>query len=1037
MLAQPSAQYPATSEFPRPLDIFGGATPAFAYGLRLLDSDYTGYAIRVRRDADDIEVEVKFDGAGNVSLASPIVDGGTEQTGSVTGGTYSGTMTLKAFAGSDTCRVVKWYDQSGNGRDAFQTVEANQPILITLGTLEVDGLHFQGGVDYLQANYKFTTTNDHTFHAVARTDSEGVFGILSNIDASYNDGAEIVTEAGKWSYRIDSTDLDVPATTTGKAYLLASYDQGLSSSDEQQIRVNGVRSQQACNETLSFDTSNRIRIGARRDTDNELDGKIEEIIAWNSFLSTGQQDLLEKNTLQFFDLPPYSTKGISLDGTNDYVDCGTAIGDALGDNYAGDLTVSMWFKADVTSGDDGMFEIGAFAGAYGDINVSVASDTLRFKLNAGNWTRSVAFTDTTNWNHVAVVYKGGSESDSKIYLNGIPTGTTSGTFPSAADMDFDGLKTIIGAYSSSTYPFDGNIDDVSLFTEALSESQIADILYNKGRPRDLSVLSPAYWWKCGDGESDGFGTHPDAYNPADYGFLTDEGATGISLGDEVLADPVFEHAGAWTIAGVGAGETFDVNTSNAGKLTAVAAQDVDATQTGVMTDGQLYLLEITTDTYTQGAYRGIGHVGTWHVHDIGVGTFKHYFRASGADFQLRVDGVATLTATDISLKPVIGAAGLMINGADFSTDVPPDRAKFSSRSIEFDGTNDWMPTGADATLATKSYSFWAKSDETGSNLVFSHGNDSGWGIGGTFIFNQSSSEPLLYMEAGTHRYWADNSSQDDNAWHHHCVVIDSSAISGCKWYVDGVLQTAGTTTGTDTMDAYVNGLRIGRGGTNYFDGSLSDFSVHDGVLTAAQVADIYNGGNPKNIDYLAPDHWWRMGEGSDSGGTQILDVGALQTEPPELVTNGDFADASVPDTWNGSSAVNLAGWTSGGATFTADAHFVITDGACRLISDGTNTVINSGTTVVGLTYEYSIDVTNVTSGGLTPIGGGVTLEANITAPGTYTGQFTAVSATAMSINRQSGTTDITFDNVSVKQVLKGSPGVLTNGPLFKSDAPYE
>ena len=300
-----NAQVPASPEFPRPLDIFGGVAPAFAYGLRRLDSDYTGYAIRVRRDADDTEVEVKFDGAGNVSLASPIVDGGTEQTGSVSGGTYtvetSELMTLGPYADGGTVHVVKWYDQSGNGRDAFQTVEANQPILITSGTLESDGIHFDGSTDYLKANYKLTTTNDNTIHAVCKTDSSGTFGIFSNIDGSYNDGTELITESGKYSYRIDATDLDVSATTTNKAYLLASYETALGS-NEQQMRVNGTLSQRSCTETTAHNTANRIRVGARRDTDNEFDGKIAEVIVWNSKLTTAQQDILEGNTLAYFNL---------------------------------------------------------------------------------------------------------------------------------------------------------------------------------------------------------------------------------------------------------------------------------------------------------------------------------------------------------------------------------------------------------------------------------------------------------------------------------------------------------------------------------------------------------------------------------------------------------------------------------------------------------------------------------------------------------------------------------------------------------------
>ena len=123
--------------------------------------------------------------------------------------------------------------------------------------------------------------------------------------------------------------------------------------------------------------------------------------------------------------------------------------------------------------------------------------------------------------------------------------------------------------------------------------------------------------------------------------------------------------------------------------------------------------------------------------------------------------------------------------------------------------------------------------------------------------------------------------------------------------------------------------------------------------------------------------------------------------------------------------MNLVGWTSGGSAYTADAHFVITDGNCRLISDGTNIILNGGTCVVGKTYEYSLEVTDVTAGGLTPIGGGVVLEANITSVGTYAGVFTAAATTAMAINRNAGTTDITFGNVSVKE-FNGYVGRMKN-----------
>ena len=87
-----------------------------------------------------------------------------------------------------------------------------------------------------------------------------------------------------------------------------------------------------------------------------------------------EEDLTLVNTPTYVRTTPiedatYNYRSIEFNGTDEYADCGTGLGDALGDNYAGDLSVSLWFKADVTSGDDGMFEIGPFAGAYGEINV--------------------------------------------------------------------------------------------------------------------------------------------------------------------------------------------------------------------------------------------------------------------------------------------------------------------------------------------------------------------------------------------------------------------------------------------------------------------------------------------------------------------------------------------------------------------------------------------------------------------------------------------------------------------------------------------
>jgi hypothetical protein len=72
--------------------------------LRLLDKDYTGDAVRVRRASDNTEQDIGFDGSGDLD-----------------------TSALATFCSGTNGFVKIWYDQSGNANDATQTTTANQP----------------------------------------------------------------------------------------------------------------------------------------------------------------------------------------------------------------------------------------------------------------------------------------------------------------------------------------------------------------------------------------------------------------------------------------------------------------------------------------------------------------------------------------------------------------------------------------------------------------------------------------------------------------------------------------------------------------------------------------------------------------------------------------------------------------------------------------------------------------------------------------------------------------------------------------------
>ena len=110
--------------------------------------------------------------------------------------------------------------------------------------------------------------------------------------------------------------------------------------------------------------------------------------------------------------------------------------------------------------------------------------------------------------------------------------------------------------------------------------------------------------------------------------------------------------------------------------------------------------------------------------------------------------------------------------------------------LDFDGTDDEVTTTFSGSSGQgtnvpvpKTYSFWAKSSETGRNQsIF------GWGTNKkAFTFNFHAGRVLRWYNAHWYIYWDDTSAQDDGNWHHWMVYDSPSELSGSKLYVDGTL----------------------------------------------------------------------------------------------------------------------------------------------------------------------------------------------------------------------------------------------------------
>jgi len=84
---------------------------AAAYSLRKLRSAYTGNCIEVRRSSDNA--------LQNIGFVNNVLD----------------TASLLSFVGAGNGFVRTWYDQSGQGKDATQTTNGNQPQIVISGNV--------------------------------------------------------------------------------------------------------------------------------------------------------------------------------------------------------------------------------------------------------------------------------------------------------------------------------------------------------------------------------------------------------------------------------------------------------------------------------------------------------------------------------------------------------------------------------------------------------------------------------------------------------------------------------------------------------------------------------------------------------------------------------------------------------------------------------------------------------------------------------------------------------------------------------------
>jgi len=191
----------------------------------------------------------------------------------------------------------------------------------------------------------------------------------------------------------------------------------------------------------------------------------------------------------------FSSGAYSFDGTDDYVD--TGIGSWSYDN----VTISAWIKT--SFGGDNQLIVGA------DQN-SPGKRTFQFRVDSGGTARAIFFhsgaSDTQpksttnvndgNWHHFVATY---DSSQAKIYVDSVEedSRSVSGGLDTGAPVE-------IGKRVTDKSYFNGNISNVQIWNQALSQSQVEE-LYLQGQSGNFNGTYESDNLRSGNSTSTGWG----------------------------------------------------------------------------------------------------------------------------------------------------------------------------------------------------------------------------------------------------------------------------------------------------------------------------------------------------------------------------------------------------------------------------------------------------------------------------------------------------------------------------------------------------
>lgn len=173
---------------------------------------------------------------------------------------------------------------------------------------------------------------------------------------------------------------------------------------------------------------------------------------------------------------------LDFDGSNDYVDCGTATPLNLTR-----FTIAAWLRSAGSGGEAAIIGKGAYGSSGYHLTHSGGGGNVNgiYLHVQGNFCLSTSTLNDSQWHHVAGTYDGATM---RIYWDGrLENSTSVTTTPNASGTNFE-----MGRRPGASPYYTGRVDDVAVYNRALSDAEIRLLSRRRGIAYERALQTAGY-----------------------------------------------------------------------------------------------------------------------------------------------------------------------------------------------------------------------------------------------------------------------------------------------------------------------------------------------------------------------------------------------------------------------------------------------------------------------------------------------------------------------------------------------------------------